>query len=88
MVRNPLQRLPRKLTAVKAAMMTMMRPSFKLPSSTSIGIANELLDFESSATSTGGAVVEFRGGEDENSVVSALLEETNSIVVKNSAMIA
>lgn len=88
MVRNPLQRLPRKLTAVKDAMMTIMRPSFKLPFSMSIGIGNELLDFVSSAASTGTTVMEFRGGEDKSSDVSVLLVGTNSIAVKNSDIIA
>jgi len=86
---NPLLRLHRKLTPVKAAMMTMMRPSFRVPSSRSIGICSELLDLTSSAArelAGGGAdaEIEFRGGVDKNS----FLLGTSSIADRSSAMIA
>jgi hypothetical protein len=80
MVRNPLQRLPRKLTPVRHAMMTIIRPSFKPPSSKSIGTCIELTesDLVSARGNTGPDTKrEFGGGEGLRD--SVLLVETSSM---------
>jgi hypothetical protein len=86
MVMKPLHKLPRKLTPVKAAMMTIMRPSFKTPASKSIGICIELpeTDFVSPRARTGSDTeIEFRGGEGKDSF---LLAGTNSMAYNSSDM--
>lgn len=79
---NPLHKLPRKLTPVRTIMMSMMRPCFKLPSSTSAGSCDKLAEADvicSGVLKVGrgrDAEREFRGGV---SGKSFLLLGTNSM---------
>lgn len=70
MTMNPLHRLLKKLTPVRAAMMTIMRVSFKVPSSRSMATCDALgeTDLLSSAACEGERTgpareIKFRGGE-------------------------
>jgi hypothetical protein len=91
MTMNPLHRLPKKFTPVRAAMMIIMRVSFKVPSSRSMGTCDALSETDLlSSVACGGErtvpprEIEFRGGERENSF---LLVGTNSMAVKSSDMV-
>ena len=89
-VRNPLDRLPRKLTPVRTIMMSTMLPLSKLPPSTSTGICDkppetDFVFFRALELAITGrdTAREFRGGVGK----SSLLVASNSMAGKYSDIV-